>query len=153
MGVAVYVRTLTAADVGAFVALIGPQLAETAPHLDVKPDILAESIRRSLSQLDPQVFLAEDRRRIVGYLVGRVGEYLFTDGVFTSQEVLYVVPEKRGTRAAALLIKAYAEWGKRLGAKEIIFGVSNGINFDRTARFIELVSGANLVGGYLRIVR
>jgi L-amino acid N-acyltransferase YncA len=63
--------------------------------------------------------------------------YAFTSGIFTVQEVLYVKPGSRGTRAAAQLMAEFVRWSDMLHARESFGGNSNGFNSERTARFLE----------------
>lgn len=133
--------------------IVKTQVAETLPHLDVKEYVFRETFHQSAYHADPTIFVVEEDRHVIGYLMALVNGYAFTDGVFTVQEVLYVRPDRRGTRAAALLVKMFVEWSERLGAREIIFGIANGFQPDRTAKFFELTAGAKRVGYYLKRVR
>lgn len=90
-----------------------------------------------LEVASPTIFVAEDKGEVCGMLVCDFYEYRAADGLFTVQEVLFVRPEKRGGRAAALLMKELISWSEMLGAREIIGGNDNEFNSDRTAKFLE----------------
>lgn len=128
------------------------QVEETLPHLDFDPLIAGRTFRRYLKTADPTIFVVEDNREVVGYLMAMTHDYAFMSGLFAIQEAMYVRPDKRGTRAAAALMKIFTEWGARMGAKEIIYGVSNRFQPDRTSRFFQRVTGAEPVGFYLKKV-
>lgn len=81
-------------------------------------------------------FVAEKDGAVHGFLLTGVYEYRAFVGLFTVQEVLFVRPDKRGSRAAALLMKKLIEWSVSLGAKEIVGGNDNDVHSERTARFL-----------------
>ena len=128
------------------------QVAETLPHLDYDRDLAGETFDSGIDFADPTFFVAEEDGEVIGYLMGLIEGYAFTSGVFVVQEVLYVRPDKRGSRAAAALLKEFMEWGKTVGARECILGISNKFQPDRTARFMEHITGAEQVGVYLKKV-
>lgn len=147
-----FARLALPEDEDAVVNLARMQVEETLPHLVFDEGITRNTFRDSIQYADPTIFVVEDKREVVGYLMGLLNGYAFTDGVYVVQEVLYVRPDKRGTRAAAKLVEAFVQWGERLDAKEIIFGISNKFQPERTARFFELTAGAETVGFYLKRV-
>ena len=114
-----------------------------------------ERCRRSyvsyLQTAEPTIFVAEDNGQVIGFTLSSLNAYRAASGLYTTQEVLYVIPEKRGSRAAVLLMKNLIEWSKLLGAKEIIGGNDNRFNSDRTARFLEHF-GFEQVGNAMRRV-
>lgn len=109
----------------------------TRPTLAFSERRCRETIRDYLEQATPTIFVAEQENEVYGMLVCDFYEYRAADGLFTVQEVLFVRPEKRGGRAAALLMKELISWSKMLGAREIIGGNDNEFNSDRTAKFLE----------------
>ena len=83
------------------------------------------------------IFVVEQAGEPVGFVLTSVFEYRAFVGLFTVQEVLFVKPEKRGTRAAALLMKKLIEWSRDVvGAKEILGGNDNDVHSEQTARFL-----------------
>jgi GNAT superfamily N-acetyltransferase len=135
------------------VRLARMQVAETLPHLPFDEYRTRETFYRYIDTAHPTIFVADERSSVVGYLVAFIHDYAFADAQFVIQEALYVDPVKRGSRAASKLIGEFTRWGKQLGASEIIYGVSNGFQPDRTERFFELITGAERVGSYLKLVR
>lgn len=112
--------------------------AQTKPEHVFNPDRVREVFASYIAGADPTIWVVEDRNRaVVGFLSAGICAYDFTDGIFTTQKVLFVRPESRGSRAAAVLMRHLIEWSKRLGAKEIVGGNDNGFNSERTARFLE----------------
>lgn len=87
---------------------------------------------------NPTFFVAEGPgRQLVGFLMARWMNYDHRDGFYTAQSVLYVLPAKRGTRAAAALMKHFVAWSERIGASSILGGNDNSFRSERTARFLE----------------
>lgn len=148
-----FARLIMPEDKDAVLDLAEMQVRETLPHLDFERDLAEETVEMSLKHADPTLFVVEDNREVIGYLMAMLESYAFTTGVFVVQEVLYVRPDKRGTRAAVHLIKEFVRWGEIVGAREWIFGVSNGFQPDRTARLFEKLTGAKRVGVYLKKTR
>lgn len=139
-------------DMDEVLRLAEMQVAENHPHLEFRRDMAQQELTRSLETAHPTIFVAEDAGEVVGYIACSLNEYTFTSGVFVSQEVIYVRPDKRGTRAAVRLIKEFLRWGEVVGAREWTFGVSNGFHPERTAKLFEHF-GAERVGVYLKKVR
>lgn len=146
------VRLLMPGDFNEMLSLTRMQVEETLPHLDFRPDLVEQTMVQSVTSGDPLALVYEGPGGdITGFLVARIYEYTFSSGHFVSQEVIYVRPDKRGTRAAVELLREYIRWGRETGAREILFGVSNGHNPERTARLFEKL-GAECVGFHHRIV-
>lgn len=56
---------------------------------------------------------------IVGGIIGDVVEPWYSRDLMGVEHVLYVAPKWRGTPAAVMLIRAWANWCKQMGAKQI----------------------------------
>lgn len=146
-------RLIMPRDLDAVLSLAQMQVEETLPHLDFRRDLAEQTFWASVTKGHPTGFVADEDGQVIGYLMARLDEYAFASGVFVSQEVLYVRPDKRGTRAAVHLIKEFVRWGEIVGAREWLFGVSNGFQPERTARLFEKLTGAERVGYHLRKTR
>ncbi len=111
---------------------------EETCHGDVYSPRRAHDLFQSyLKTANPTFFVVDDRQKPIGFLMARMNLYDHRDGFYTSQSVLFVRPEKRGTRAAVLLIKELIRWSKMLGADAIDGGNDNGFQSERTAAFLE----------------
>ena len=137
-------------DIQQVLRLAQSMVKETIPHKVFDRDKALAFLNKALVTGHPVIFVAEVQNDIHGALVASVNEYTFTSGLFVDQRVLYVRPDKRGTRAAANLIKEFLAWGQSIGAEEATFGVSNGFQPERTAKLFELF-GAKRVGYNLRM--
>ena len=112
-------------------------VSETRPHLTFNEGRCRATFKNYLTFADPTVFVADEKGEVIGLLVCNFYEHRGADGHTAVQEVLYVRPDKRGTRAAALLMKELVNWAETIGANEIVGGNDNEFNSERTARFLE----------------
>lgn len=131
------VRLALASDADEIVGMARTNMEQTRPTLIFNEDRCRRTIQNYLDHADPTIYVAEDKGAVVGFLVCNFYENRAADGLHATQEVLFVKPDKRGTRAAALLMKELIAWAGMLGATEIIGGNDNEYNSDRTARFLE----------------
>ena len=138
-------RLATEADRVEFLRLGRSHAAEFVADLGFDDEIAGQTFQAYIDTAEPTIFVVGDSGRLSGYLLAHIHGYSFTSGVFVSQELIYVVPDKRGTRAAARLIRAFIQWGEALNAKQIFFGISNNFQPERTARLFEHF-GAQRVG-------
>ncbi len=74
---------------------------------------------------------------IIGGMVGWAEKMYFGHDIVLSDFALFVSKDRRGQIAGASLIKAYIEYGKKIGAHEIILSNSSGIDRDRIAKLYE----------------
>lgn len=125
---------------------------EGVPHIKFSEKRVREVFQSYLEKARPTFFFAEDNGRIVGFLQAAICGYDFADGIYTAQDVLFVHPDKRGSRAASLLIAEFVSWSDRLGALENRGGNDNGLTSERTARFLNRF-GFETVGYFVRRIR
>lgn len=147
-----HVRLAAEGDTDALLFLAEMQVTETLAHLPFDRALAAQTLRRILCGDGEILWVAENAGQIVGFLWATLNGYSFCTGVFISQEVIYVRPDKRGTRAAVQLLREYISWGRIVGATEILFGISNGKHPERAAKLFAHL-GAEKVGYHFRIIR
>jgi len=131
-----FVRLALESDIDAVVEMASDNM-KTRPDIEFDEFKCRETYYAYLDRASPTIFVVEDKREVVAFLLADMYEYRAASGLFTCQEVLYVKPANRGTRAAVLLMKHFIAWSVMLGAKEIIGGVDNEFNTERTAKFLE----------------
>lgn len=132
-----FVRLALRGEEDAFVEMGKANVAETLPGQPCEESRLRKTFQDYLKTAQPTIFVVDDYRTPVGLLLADIGEYEYRAGLFAIQRVLYVKPEKRGTRAAVLLTKELIRWANSIGAVEIIGGNDNGFQSERTAAFLE----------------
>lgn len=111
--------------------------AETRPNLTFNENILYDTLYSYIDKASPTIWVCEDKRKVIGFFVADIYGYRAFDGHYTTQEVIFVRPEHRGSRAAVLMMKHFIAWSVQIGAKEIIGGNDNEFNSERTAKFLE----------------
>lgn len=131
-----FVRLALESDMADVLDMARENIAETRPDMAFNEFKAGETFHRYLDSANPTIWVVEDRRHVVAFLLVGMYDYDAADGFYTSQRVLFVRPDHRGSRAALLLMKHFIAWSQRLGAKEIIGGNDNSFNSDRTAKFL-----------------
>lgn len=131
------VRLADARDEEVIVEMARLNMEQTRPSLTFNEARCRATVQSYLDHADPTIFVADGPEGVTGMLVCNFYENRAADGLFATQEVLFVRPDKRGTRAAALLMKELISWAGLIGATEIVGGNDNEFNSERTARFLE----------------
>tara|TARA_R100001460_G_scaffold74795_1_gene115919 strand:+ start:298 stop:747 length:450 start_codon:yes stop_codon:yes gene_type:complete len=75
--------------------------------------------------------------QIIGFFLGISNEHWFGTDKMSCDLACYIIPSERGSMTATKLIKQYEKWAKEIGVKEMLIGVSTGVNSDRTASLFE----------------
>lgn len=129
------VRLATPEDRADVARLAQRYVDELPPDVPIRFEAAAfnESFDRYLETANPTVYVAEDRSGVVGVLVCSIQPFLTMSGLFTNTDVIFVTPEKRGTRAASELLAEFDRWTKRIGAVMSTGGNANSIHTRRTA--------------------
>lgn len=144
-----FVRLALESDVAAIIEMARENCALSTPHLAFSEEKVRETCQSYLDTANPTMFVVEHQREAIGLLVATINEYRHAQGIYCTQEVLYVREKYRGSRAAALLMKHLVAWSKMLGAIEITGGNDNQFNSERTARFLSHF-GFEQVGFFMR---
>jgi L-amino acid N-acyltransferase YncA len=132
-----HVRLALPADTAELIEMARANVAHTRPTLAFSEDRCRETMAGYLANASPTIYVAEDAGGLVGFLMCDFFPYPAATGLYAAQQVLFVKPEKRGTRAATLLTRQLIEWAEIIGAQEIVGGNDNEFNSERTARFLE----------------
>jgi hypothetical protein len=65
-------------------------------------------------------------------LAGYITEYAFCSELVATDQIVYVIRRKRGTRAVLHLLKEFREWARQRGARELVLGITTGVDAERT---------------------
>lgn len=144
-----FVRLALESEREAVIDLCVAAVEESVRGLAPDRAVIGETFDAYLASADPTFFVVDQRGAPVAFLMATIGAYPFAAGIFTTQQVLFVRPDKRGTRAAALLVQELIAWSTRLGAREITGGNTNGLHTERTIRLFEK-HGFERVGVFVR---
>jgi hypothetical protein len=149
-----FVRLALDTDEDAVVELTRMNVAETmSHHAEIFDDRrVREVFRNYLLRASPTVYVVEERRQVIAFGKFTLSQFDYAYSLFTTLDVIYVRPDKRGTRAAVLLAKEFDRWSDRLGAIESTGGNDNDFKSERTASFLEHF-GWQRVGFFMRRIR
>lgn len=75
---------------------------------------------------DRALFIADNDGEVIGMMAAVLTDSIFSDDLCAMEHILYVRSDKRGSRAAYLLVKAFVQWAHDSNAKHIRAGVSMG---------------------------
>lgn len=143
------VRLALAEEEDAFVDLARLMLAESYPDQVFSEEVTRATFQRYLKTAHPTFFFAVEGDRVIGVVQASISAYDFADGIFTTLCGTYVHPDKRGTRAAALLLSEFTRWSDQLGAVESTGGNDNNLTTERTTRLLGHF-GFEPVGAFVR---
>lgn len=145
-----FARLALKADEDAFVEMSRIGAAESLRHVgEFDAGMVRGQFQQYLDTADPTIFVCDERREAIGFMLATVSAYRFAAGFYTTQEILFVRPDRRGTRAAMLLTQEFTRWSDKLGAVENTGGNDNGLFTESTARLLEHC-GFERVGVFMR---
>ena len=123
---------LTETHVSDIVALGRVFVAEAGAHLEYDEKEVRETCRIVMSDMDREYFnffLVYREYELIGFIYASCGKYIFNQQRFAQQELIYVRPAYRHTRAFLKLIKAFEEWARLRSAVEIWMGTGHSKTF------------------------
>lgn len=82
-------------------------------------------------------FIVEHNNEPIAGLVCLTTKDWFNNDVIAFEQVFYVAPKYRNTRAPFLLLDAFISWAKHMGANRIQCGTTTGINTKGCLRLYE----------------
>jgi L-amino acid N-acyltransferase YncA len=132
-----FARLALEIDADAIVELARTNARETRASLPFSETRVRATIERYIKTASPTFFVVEDKREVIAFIQIGIVDYDAFDGLYTTQKVLFVRPDKRGSRASVLLMKELLALSYRLGAIEIHGGNDNQFHSERTAKFLE----------------
>ena len=121
-------RVATLLDVPAMVAL-GREFIKEAPNYKSRPYFSDQAAIHFTNVIKGSgvVLVVEHDDQLIGGFVGRIGGDWFNGNKIAFDDVLYVAPEFRKSRAAYMLIQAFIRWAQLMGADRIQCGTTTGV--------------------------
>lgn len=136
-------------DRAAFLAMARAAAAEGEKLLEFDEDVTSARFDDALHGAHPTLFVYETDR-LAGFAACTIDGFLFASGLMTTLQVLYVTPEKRGTRAAVYLVRAFLGWSDAVGARHKYLGTNFATRPHQTAKLFAR-AGAVTVGSVMVI--
>jgi L-amino acid N-acyltransferase YncA len=144
------VRLAIEGDRPELLAMCSAAVRESVRGIEPELPVIDETISAYFASADPTFFVVEGPgRHLIGFMMATIGGYSFASGIYTTQQVMYVKPENRGSRAATLLIQNLIDWSRLVGAREITGGNNNGLYTAQTERLLTK-HGFQPVGTFMR---
>ena len=119
---------LTDEHVNDIVAMGKVFVAENGAHLQYDEGEVRNTCRLVMSDMDREylnIFLVYRDHEPLGFIYASCGKYLFNKQRYAQQELLFIRPTYRGTRAFLKLIKAFEEWARLRSSVEIWMGAAH----------------------------
>lgn len=136
-------------DEDAFVGLARVGVAESYPDLTFNEARAREEFAGYLATAHPTIFLAKQDGEVIGGVKAGISAVPYVDAIYTTLYSVFIRPDKRGTRAAAMLIAEFCRWSDGLGAVESTGGNDNNLTTERTTRLLGHF-GFEPVGAFVR---
>lgn len=130
----IHCRLIAAADRERVTELARQHQAEAAPHLTFDPDRMQAAINRALLRANLTIFVAEEGDTVIGYLAAVKAPYAACSGYYVEQQLFYIEPRKRGSRAAVKLFSGFVRWAELQQAEEIFANIWGRKGGDRWLR-------------------
>lgn len=128
------IRYATPVDTAALLCLARMMHAESPRfhHLAFDAEKTAAMLGNLIENPQAVALVDEKEGQIVGMMGGFVMEHLFGHDKVAADIGLYVVPQYRGTSTAPRLLRAFEDWAKENGARDIVLGISTEVTAEAT---------------------
>lgn len=83
------------------------------------------------------VFVSEINGVVVGGMAGGIVDQWFNNDLIAYDYSIFVEPGRRNGVIAMRLVRAFEEWARLKGAKQIHMGIGTGVNVEGTSRLYE----------------
>jgi len=97
-----------------------PNIGFQGAAINATSDMVIRDIERQLAN----IWIAWLDDKPVGYALAICSPYYWNFEHVAKMELWYVVPEARGTYAAVKLVKAFEEWARLNGSRELYVGIA-----------------------------
>jgi GNAT superfamily N-acetyltransferase len=131
------VRLARETDRDALRAMGEAMQAELRPDLPYDDERWNGNIDRCLVQQWPTILVVTGDEELIGFLMANCADWEGAAGFFIYQRLLYVRPDKRGTRAAAVLLSRFVRWAETFNPIEIDCAIGEGQRSALGARFLK----------------
>ena len=140
------VRKATTGDLDVLVGM-GERMLEES--LISYPAVERDRVAYCLVQDEIAFFIAESDIPS-GFMVCLIASPVFSTIRFAFHHAFYVVPKKRGSKAAFLLVRAYEKWALSNNARYTEISVDTGLFPERTGRFYQKMGYTFMGGKYIK---
>ena len=115
------------------------------------PEIDEDAFRGTVSLLgDGYLMVIAEDDGPIGMLTAMPSQYVFARVIYAIHDVFFVRPDKRGSRAAFLLVQMFEDWAQEIGATRGVLGVHTGLTMETTGRFYEKLGYRHIGGSFIK---
>ena len=144
-----YIRQAIPEDVP-WILDLGRALHDEAPTMRWLPE---DELRRyrvvsTVIQSSDALFVVLDDQS--GFIIGHVEQHAWHGATVVYEDILYIIPDKRKTYRAKILLQALFDWARLIGAAEVVVEITSGIETEKSVRFCEKM-GMEVIGTVLRM--
>lgn len=132
----IHVRLAEERDRPALHVMARAFVAEARPNLTYDASRANRTFDNHLRDIGVTFLVAEDADELTGFLVISRIEYAACAGFCLQQELFYVRPDKRGSRAAASMFAVLIQWAEETHAEEVYAGIATGHRSEAAARWL-----------------
>lgn len=116
---------------------LGVEYSKEAKYHDslpYDPEFAAVNAMQTLDSPDACLIIAEHDGDIIGFIWGAASCLPWSPIPIAMDIILYIKPEHRGGMYGVRLIKAYEEWSRGIGCKQVSLSVASGITEEKTCK-------------------
>lgn len=130
------VRKAVVTDVPALIEMGIAMTAESEVFRGMSPNFPRQQsvLHAAIQNPNVCVFVTDT---LDGMFIGHVTRLDWFDDLIGQEDVLFVIPEVRGSRRASELVSEFLSWAKELGLKEVRASVNTMVNTESAVRFYE----------------
>ena len=140
------IRPATLADLPALLALGERMHAESRyARLRFSAARLEQTLRAVLEAPLGFLRVVEIDGVVAGGMAAMACPHWASEDLVSTDLALFIAPDHRGGRTAALLVKRYRDWARAMGVVLPDIGVTTGVQTENTARLFEAL-GARRIG-------
>lgn len=116
-------------------------------HFNFDPQKALNNLGEWIHSPRARMLIADSDGDVVGLLAGSIQETWFGNDTFVNEQLLFVRPDKRGGRAAYMLVRDFVAWWRETGVKHIRMGVSTAADTGPAAERLYTHFGLHYAGG------
>ena len=134
------IRDATNDDLEILLDLGSKMLAESIePYPEIDREQARKYLEVAVSMPDFFLMAIAEEEIPIGMMTAVAGPYCFSPTLRSASDLLFVLPEYRGGRAAVKLVQKYKDWADGIGTASDTMSVATGVSPERTGRFFKLM--------------
>lgn len=104
-------------------------------HIPINSDKLRSFYQTQVTLKTSLLLVAYQDDQLIGHFVAHIYDFYFSDARSAADLIFYVIPEKRGSRAAVSFVRRYQRWCQANKVVDASLSISTDIKTEKTSRF------------------